>query len=408
MGNDIIIRRLSIAIIFLSLFVLAVFLINKSLNNPKTPVGIPDEVIVTDQNPTKNPLIDKLTIANGFAMQIFASNLKDARVIIFDSKNRMLVSQTSEGRISILEDENKDGIADKNKTLVSGLSKPHGLALNCQDEACLLYVAQHSKLISYDYDLENGTVSNEKKLISIPATATDRHSTRTLLLLPDNKTLLISVGSSCNVCNENDAMRGRIMAYNTVSGAVSEYARGLRNSVFMTLSPSGKIFATEMGRDGLGDNTPPDEINIIEPSKNYGWPICYGANTHDSSFDKNTYIRNPCTLPFEVPAFIEIDAHSAPLGLAFVPENSWPEDYQKDLLVAYHGSWNRSIPTGYKIVRNRFDDLDNFIGTQDFITGWLTITGEKLGRPVDLVFASDGALYISDDQNGSIYRVVKN
>src|SRR3989344_3609909 len=106
-----------------------------------------------------------------------------------------------------------------------------------------------------------------------------------------------------------------------------------------------------MGRDGLGNDVPPDEINIIEKGKNYGWPNCFGNNVHDGDFDKNTYFRNPCTSPFETPSHIDIQAHSAPLGLAFIPEEGWSEELWYNLLVAYHGSWNRSEPTGYKIVR---------------------------------------------------------
>ena len=139
----------------------------------------------------------------------------------------------------------------------------------------------------------------------------------------------------------------------------------------------------------------------------FGWPICYGQNIHDAESDKNTYIRNPCMEPFETPSAIDIPAHSAPLGLAFVPENSrWPEEYRGDLLVAYHGSWNRSVPTGYKVVRIPFDESGNPASTpMDFITGFLTKTGEALGRPVDLKFGPDGNLYISDDKAGVIYKV---
>ena len=111
---------------------------------------------------------------------------------------------------------------------------------------------------------------------------------------------------------------------------------GLRNSVFMVLSPWGKIWATEMGRDNLGDNLPPDEINVIQANHNYGWPTCYGKNIHDEAFDKKVYIRAPCSEPFETPSFADLPAHSAPLGLDFVNGGGWPEKYQNSLLVAYH------------------------------------------------------------------------
>ena len=389
----------------------------------------------TEKNPSNDPIIGQLSIPDGFVMTPYAKNVKDARVMVFDPKGRMLVSETSEGRIVTLEDANEDGVTDSVKTLISGLNKPHGMAFLCNTsgaaaESCLLFIVQSSRLVSYDYDPSTGTATNVKKLIDIPSTATDRHFTRTLQLLPDNNTLLISIGSSCDVCVETDAMRGRIMAYTISTGKVSEYARGLRNSVFMTLDSNGRVFATEMGRDSLGDELPPDEINIIEPGKDYGWPNCYSQNVHDDVFDKKTYIRNPCMEPFETPSFIDLQAHSAPLGLQFIPD-AWKGGSggivdpalrgaaslvaplaNGDLLVAYHGSWNRSTPTGYKIVRISFDANGAYSSVNDFISGWLTADGKKLGRPAGLAFGpiagtDKQALYISDDDTGTIYKVVK-
>jgi glucose/arabinose dehydrogenase len=190
-------------------------------------------------------------------------------------------------------------------------------------------------------------------------------------------------------------------------------AKGLRNSVFFTWNnQDGKIWAADMGRDLLGDNIPPDEINIIDPAAtstaDYGWPVCYGKNIHDTQFDKNTYIRNPCLEPFEKPSHIDLQAHSAPLGLAFVSSTyGWPQDYTGNLLVAFHGSWNRSIPTGYKVVRLILDKNGGFVRQDDFITGWLE--GNKaIGRPVGLTYDKNGRLYISDDKTGIIYRVEYN
>jgi len=184
-----------------------------------------------------------------------------------------------------------------------------------------------------------------------------------------------------------------------------EFASGLRNSVFLASHPqTEKIWATEMGRDLLGDDIPPEEINILEEGKNYGWPYCYSQNVHDDNFDAQKTVN--CT--GKTPPHIEIQAHSAPLGLAFVPEDSnWPEEYKNNLLVSYHGSWNRSVPTGYKIVRYKLDEAGNILVAQeDFITGWLqgSTGAAALGRPVDIVF-HEGVMYVSDDKAGVIYKV---
>jgi hypothetical protein len=223
---------------------------------------------------------------------------------------------------------------------------------------------------------------------------------------PNSDEMLISVGSSCDTCLEDDWRRAKILVGSVNGGELRTFASGLRNATFMTLHPiTGDVWATEMGRDLLGNDLPPDEINIIEENKNYGWPTCYGQNIHDTVFDKSTYIRNPCMDPFEVASFIDIPAHSAPLGLSFIPEEGWPEEYWYNLLVAYHGSWNRTPPTGYKIVRYKMDAQGNVLGTEDFLSGWLTRAQKVLGRPVDILVQPGGTLYVSDDHTGIIYRL---
>jgi glucose/arabinose dehydrogenase len=274
----------------------------------------------------------------------------------------------------------------------------------------VLYVAESNALSLFDYNLETGALTNKTKLADIDFSKSDRHFTRSLLFLPapENNTLLISVGSTCNVCAEGEKDNGKILAYNTMTKKLSVFATGLRNAPFMTLDPiKGRVFATEMGRDGLGDDTPPDEINIIEKGKNYGWPICYGKNIHDTDFDKNVYIRNPCMEPFETQSFIDLQAHSAPLGLTFIGEEGWPEAYWYNLLVAEHGSWNRTEPVGYKVERITMDAKGAYLGKEDFITGWLTSDGSKLGRPADIQAFPGGLVYITDDLLGVVYKLSK-
>ena len=338
-----------------------------------------------------------LKLPPGFSIEVFAKDLPGARVMKSDTFGNVWVSQTSEGKISLIEI--RDNQAVKHYPVFTNLRKPHGLAFDPKFPFTLFF-AEEDKISRVPVYSDG----EPEKIIDLPADG--GHFTRTIGFGPDDK-LYVSIGSSCNVCAENDERRAKIFALERDGKNFKEFARGLRNAVFFAWHPrSGKMWSTDMGRDLLGDNIPPDEINIIEQGKNYGWPICYGKNIHDTDFDKNVYIRNPCLDPFETPSYIDIQAHSAPLGLAFIPENSaWPKDYWNNLLVAYHGSWNRSEPTGYKIVRYRLDKDGNYLGEKDFITGWLTDDGAALGRPVDILVNLNGTALISDDKAGVIYRI---
>ncbi|MDP3901676.1 MAG: PQQ-dependent sugar dehydrogenase [bacterium] len=341
---------------------------------------------------------NKLKLPPGFEISVFAKNLDGVRAMLFDSFGNMWVSRTDEGIVDLLE-VGGDGRIVRQTNMFTGLNKPHGLAIN-PSQPYVLYIAENDKISRVPIYSEGGL----EKIVDLPGDG--RHFTRTIGFGPDDR-LYVSIGSSCDVCDEQDVNRAKIFSLNGDGGDFKEFARGLRNSVFFTWSyVDGRMWATEMGRDWLGDSLPPDEINIIEKGQNYGWPVCYGKNVHDTDFDKNTYIRNPCSEPLEKPSYIDIPAHSAPLGLAFVPEEGWPESYWYNLFVAYHGSWNRSQATGYKIVRAKLDERGQFSGFEDFITGWLQPNGQILGRPVDILIQPGGIMYISDDHAGAIYKVV--
>ncbi len=349
----------------------------------------------TPPSPASEESATGLKIPRGFKLEILASGLTDARALVQDQFGNFWVSRPSKGVVTTLE--MGDGKVRRQVDVFKNLKQPHGLALDPK-YPFNLYIAETDK-ISVVPLYSDGEI---RKIADLPSGS--GHFTRTLGFGPDNR-LYVSIGSSCNVCLESDSRRAKIFSMNPDGTDFREHARGLRNSVFFTWNyVDGSMWATEMGRDLLGDNLPPDEINIIESGKNYGWPTCYGKNIHDTEFDKNTYIRNPCMAPFESPSYIDIPAHSAPLGLAFVPEEGWPEEYWYNLLVAYHGSWNRSTPTGYKIVRMKLDAKGNYSGSEDFISGWLD--GKAVsGRPVDLLIQPGGNLYITDDFAGVIYKL---
>jgi glucose/arabinose dehydrogenase len=285
-----------------------------------------------------------------------------------------------------------------------------------------LYIAEETKISKVALYSEDSL----HKIADLPEGG--RHYTRTLLFGPDGR-LYVSIGSTCDVCNEKDERIASIYSMNKDGSDFKKEASGLRNSVFMATNPvDGSIWATEMGRDNLGNDLPPDEINIIDgPSTNaqgqnppdFGWPTCYGQNVHDTDFDpvkkpsgSEEAGKNPCN--GKVTPAVELPAHSAPLGLAFIPEEGWPEDLGNDLLVAFHGSWNRTEPTGYKIARVKLNSSGKYEGmdstgspqVEDFISGWLSADGKtSLGRPVDLLTMPGGSMYVSDDKAGVIYKV---
>ncbi len=400
-------KAIYISIAMLGLILIGWYVFKKEIGS----VTIPPKNDQISNETNQGSSLSYLKVPDGFGISIFAKDVPGVRTML-PIGSGILVTQTSEGKVTLVKDTDNDGVAETKKVILDGLDKPHGLAEWGEGGQNYLYVAEHGKLSRYNFDDEKAY--NGKKLVDLPSYPTDRHYSRSIMWLPSNEpdgysnTLLISVGSSCNVCVEKDQKQGTILSYNIVTNKLDTYARGLRNAVFMTTNPvDGKVWATEMGRDGLGDTTPPDEINIVEKGKYYGWPICYGKNIHDTEFDKKTYIRNPCMEPFETPSHIDLEAHSAPLGLDFIPEEGWPEEYWYNLLVAYHGSWNRSDPTGYKVVRIKLDEKGNYLGTEDFITGFLDKNGKKNGRPVDIQVSPGGTVYISDDERGVIYKLYR-
>lgn len=344
----------------------------------------------------------------GFTAHIFARDLPSARVLIRDSNGTLLLSQTKEGKVVALPDKDNSGQSDETITVLENLNQPHGLLVICGAK-CLLYVAETGVLLSYDYDPRTLKATNQKILATFPSG--DGHSTRTLLEHPDGKRILISIGSSCNVCEEESPLRATVQAYDIASGEMKEFAKGLRNTVFMATDPvTGEIWGTDNGRDMIGDDIPPDEINLIKEGSNYGWPICYGQNVHDTDFDKRQYIQDPCS--DKAAAQIDLQAHSAALGLAFIPEEGWPDDWGNSLLVAFHGSWNRSEPTGYKVVRIALNNDRKMVGQPtDFLTGFLPAGGDEgdtIGRPVGILAEPGGVVHVTDDRAGAVYRLTRN
>lgn len=366
----------------------------------KKPSKDISKIIEKQSSTTTSPSLP-LKLEQNFKIAIFAKDLGKIRDLEFDPNKNLTAVSLDKGKVFVFKNSNKEKIE-----LLSNLDKPHSIAFDCKNKnSCKLYLAQTDGIYIYDYDPEKIKAKDGKKIIDLPPGG--RHFTRTIILGKGKykDKIFISVGSSCDTCYEKDWRRAKILVADKDGKNLKVFAKGLRNSVFMAWHPQKNfLFATEMGRDYLGDDLPPDEINIIKEGKDYGWPICYGKNIHDTVFDKRKYVIDPCF--DKEPSFIDIQAHSAPLGLAFVPfESKFPKQYWGNLLVAYHGSWNRTIPTGYKIVRYIFDKNLKLLKTKDFISGWLTKDFEVLGRPVDILIDKEGKIYISDDKTGIIYEV---
>jgi glucose/arabinose dehydrogenase len=336
-----------------------------------------------------------LTLPGGLRITVFAAGLGRARFMAWSPEGDLLISEMSspDGKISILPDRNRDGTADERVIFARGLRNPHGLAF--RDGS--LYVAEEHRVVRFAW--RGGQPAEGAPAVVIPDLPVGGHNSRTIGFGPDDK-LYLAIGSSCNVCDERDERRAAIMQYNADGSGGRVYASGLRNAVGFVWRPgSDELWATNNGRDGLGDDIPPETLNLVRDGNDFGWPYCHNGQLRDEQYGR----LGSCDRATR-PA-LEVQAHSAPLGLAFYSGGQLPADYTGDLFVAFHGSWNRTTPTGYKVIRARFANGQPTGQTEDFITGWLDADGDAWGRPVDITVAPDGTLHISDDQLGVVYRV---
>lgn len=385
-----------IGIISLVLVSFAVFFAyNHSLKQPTIiPHSTPQQTTPPTRQAMGGTLPFPLSVPDGFHIGLFADRLGTARDLELTPEGTLLVSDPNSNTVTALRDTDGDGQADIKKIIINGRNIVHGVAFHNGQ----LFVAEKNSIELYSWNESLMQALYSKTVVTFPG-STD-HVNRTLVFAPGNK-MYINLGSTCNVCIEKNAEEGTILVANADGSDLHIFAKGQRNAPFLAINPiTHQLWATGMGRDYLGDTIPPDEINIIEEGKDYGWPICYGDKIHDTSFDKKVYISDPCRTT--IPPIYQIAAHSAPLGLAFVP-STFNTSWTNDLVVAYHGSWNRSTPIGYKVVHMRVRG-DSIEGEEDLVTGFLKDSVTR-GRPVDLIFDTFGNLYISDDKNGNIYIV---
>ncbi|WP_303722698.1 sorbosone dehydrogenase family protein [Malonomonas rubra] len=325
-------------------------------------------------------------------VQLFARIPGGGRMLAFDDAGRLYVTIPKLGAVYQLTDLNGDGFADQSQLFHFDMDRPHGLVWD-KDK---LYIAETSRLLQLaDKNKDNQVDEVNVVLDDLPDDG--GHWTRSLAKGADGF-LYLSIGSRCNACEENDLRRATVMRVNPVTGETEIFAKGLRNSVGLTFSPDGKIlWGSDNGRDMLGDDLPPDEINRLEKDGDYGWPYCYGNRIPDPDLGSMARCKET------VSAAVELQAHSAPLGIAFGDGLKAPSTYQKSMFVAFHGSWNRSVPTGYKLIRIPFTNGQPEYA-KEFLFGWFQ-DGKAWGRPVAPVVGPDGSLYLSDDLADAIYRI---
>ncbi|MFA7350375.1 MAG: PQQ-dependent sugar dehydrogenase [Methylotenera sp.] len=370
-----------------------------------------------------SPDLTRIKLPAGFSIELFAgaatknsAALRGVRFIAFDAKGNLYVSVAKANKVLMLPDANQDGIADEVITVAENLNAPQGLAFVGDD----LLVANQNGVVRLKQT--NGQWSLPQPFITnLPAGG---HTLKNIKLGADGF-LYINVGSSCNVCLENDPLRATILRYSLEgkpAGALTTlgrhqqsaiWARGLRNSQGFAWHPVTKqMFATNNGADNrsatkngaVNDELPPEHLNKIEAGKHYGWPHCWAdpnnlnAQVADPKFPAETEFCNNTQAPA-----ITFTAHSTPIGITFLDKTNWPAQYKSDAIVAMHGSWNRKQAAGYQLVRVKFKQYQAH-AVEDFATGWL-LGNEAWGRPVDVAVGSDGALYVTDDKLDAIYRI---
>jgi glucose/arabinose dehydrogenase len=336
-----------------------------------------------------------INLPPGFHISVYTDQTPDARSLALGEDNTVYVGSMSEGKVYAVRDEDRDGTADRVFTLASGLNMPNGVAYLEGD----LYVAEISRILKFK-DIGRHLVAPPKPEAIYEDFPSDiHHGWKYLRVGPDRK-LYTAVGAPCNICLSDKEIYATLVRLDPDGKNFEIYARGVRNSVGFDWNPETReLWFTDNGRDWLGDDAPPDELNHAPKSNlHFGYPYCHGKDIADPEFGK----RKSCP-EFTPPAWT-FQAHVAALGVRFYMGSQFPLQYRSQLFVAQHGSWNRSMPVGYRVITVKFRD-NKPADDQIFAEGWLRPDGEVTGRPVDVLQMPDGAILISDDKRGAIYRI---
>ncbi len=378
--------------------------------------------------PPPDEASSKISVPPGFAIRIFATVPGGPRLMTVGPDGWIYVALMGSGQIARLPDRDHNGLADGVEIVASGLNQPHGLEFYNG----WMYVAENDK-IERLADQNNDGIYETRQLVTNNIPGAGGHSSRTLHFGPDGK-LYVTAGSSCNVCVETDPRRAAMLRFNPDGSIPSDnpfatdpdvrkrpvWAWGMRNAVDFLWTPLGALWASTMGSDGLGDNVPPEVmINVVQKGGWYGWPYCYnpklGLNQPPQPEVPDTRVTLPPGMSCSqaIPALLTDVAHSAPIGMSLAANSSFPASEKGDLFIAQHGSWNTSDPANYRDCKVERVIVQNgaVVGSETFANGWRApgkLCGDPVtwGRPAGITFGSDGAMYISDDAGGRVYRVV--
>ena len=336
-----------------------------------------------------------IVLPDGFKLTVFADNVPGARQLALGENGTIFVGSKKPGRFFVLIDTNNDYLSDKRLVINNDLALPTGVAYLNGD----LFVSGPDKILRYkNIEAELPKPSPPTLLLeNLPEDS--HHGMRVLEIGPDNM-LYTAIGMPCNICSLQNPIMGAILRISPKDGSYSIFAKGVRNSVGLAWQKESKnLWFTDNGRDWLGDNLPPDEINRAAKSgMHFGFPFVYGNNSPETDY----YSKRNTTLTY-TPPVVSLQAHTAPLGLNFYSGNQFPLEYQGSLFVAQHGSWNRSSKVGYRIINIRFENSQP-ASKVIFAEGWLKGPFPS-GRPVDILTLKDGSILISDDKAGKIYRI---
>jgi hypothetical protein len=342
----------------------------------------------------------------GFSVTRFATGFTNPRDMRTAPNGDIFLAESDAGRIRIIPAASGAGPIDNPPIFATGLNRPFGIAFYPPGpDPHYVYVADTDSVLRFPYQSGDLKAGGAPETIVADLPHNGGHWTRSIVFSPDGKTLYVSVGSGSNDAEHGeDAERERadILAFTSEGKDRRVFAAGLRNAVDLAIEPkSGALLASVNERDGLGDDLPPDYLTRVQHGGFYGWPWFY-IGDHPDPRHPGAHVELADTVL--VPDVL-IQPHSAPLGIALYEGSQFPAEYRGDVFVAFHGSWNRAVRTGYKVVRIRMTDGVPTGGYEDFLTGFVADDGNVWGRPVGVTVAKDGALIVSDDASGTLWRI---